>query len=313
LPFLNFQKILVTGGAGFIGSHLVDSLVSDGYQVVVLDDLTSGRLENLNKHLDKKSIIFLKGDIRDKEIVEKSLDGVEAIFHLAAITSVPYSIKHQKLTEEVNVNGTKNLLEVSLQKGVERFVFASSCAVYGRTEILPISEEHPKNPITPYAESKLNAEECCSYFQKTYGLKTTLLRIFNVYGSRMREDRYGGVIAKFLERIRKGKSPIVFGDGEQTRDFIYVMDVVKAMKLTLENQKSVNQNFNVGTGKPTTINRLAHLLLERLGLLEIKPIYKPLREGDIKYSYADIRKAKRLLSFKPDYSIKEGLQTLVDG
>ncbi|MEM3443113.1 MAG: SDR family NAD(P)-dependent oxidoreductase, partial [Candidatus Bathyarchaeia archaeon] len=214
------MKVLVTGGAGFIGSHLVERLLKEDCNVVVLDDLSSGKTENLD--LKNRNLIFLKGGIRDKELVKKALKDVEVVFHLAALVDVPFSVKNPLLVNQVNVCGSLNILEESIKTNVEKFIYASSCAVYGEPQYLPINEEHPTNPLSPYAVSKLAIEKYCQVFNKLYGLKTVSLRLFNVYGPRQEGDSYSGVISRFIRQLRSGKPPIIFGDGSQTRDFVYV-------------------------------------------------------------------------------------------
>jgi len=308
---MSYNRILVTGGAGFIGSHLLDELIKEGFEVTVFDDLSTGRIENIRHHLEKRKIRFIQGDIRSRKDVETALEGVEAVFHLAAITSIPYSVKHPKVTYEVNVEGTRNLLEACLRSSVEKFIFISTCGVYGEPEYLPVDEKHPTNPISPYAESKLKAEEACMKLQEAYGLKTTVFRPFNIYGLRQRNDWYGGVIANFIERLRGGKPPVIYGDGKQTRDFIYVDDAVRAFMTALNNNNAVGKTFNIATGIPTSINQLAQLLIGLLGAEGIKPQHTSPRQGDIKHIYADIEEAKYRLQFEPQVSLKEGLSTLV--
>jgi UDP-glucose 4-epimerase len=308
---LNYEWVLVTGGAGFIGSHLVDMLMEKGYGVIVLDNLSTGKLENIREHLNDPQFRFVRGDIRDRQSVEEAMGGVQAVFHLAAITSVPYSVKHPEITRQVNVEGTRNLLEACLRGGAERFIFVSSCAVYGEPEYLPVDEGHPTRPVSPYAESKLEAENLCREFQERYGLRTTVIRPFNVYGPGMRNDQYGGVIARFIERLRLGKPPVIYGDGEQTRDFVHVEDAVRAMVLALESRKAVGRTFNVATGAPTSINRLAQLLIELLGADGIEAEHRKARAGDVRYSYADIQEARDVLGFEPRISLKEGLSALL--
>ena len=304
---------LVTGGAGFIGSHLVDLLMRKGYGVIVLDNLSTGKLENIREHLNDPQFKFVKGDIRDRQSIEEAIRGVQAVFHLAAITSVPYSVKHPEITRQVNVEGTRKLLEACLRGGAERFIFVSSCAVYGEPEYLPVDEGHPTRPVSPYAESKLEAENLCREFQERYGLRTTVIRPFNVYGPGMRNDQYGGVIARFIERLRLGKPPVIYGDGEQTRDFVHVEDAVRAMVLALESRKAVGRTFNVATGAPTSINRLAQLLIELHGADGIEAKHRKARAGDVRYSYADIQEARDVLGFEPRISLKEGLSALLRG
>ena len=309
---MSYSRVLVTGGAGFIGSHLVDELVKEGFEVTVLDNFSTGRIENIRHHLEKEKIRFIKGDVRDRRDVEEALEGVDAVFHLAAITSVPYSIKHPEITYEVNVNGTKNLLEACLHKDIERLIYLSTCAVYGEPEYLPIDEKHPTNPISPYAWSKLKAEESCMRFYAAHGLEAVVLRPFNVYGSRQRNDYYGGVVARFIEHIRCGEPPVIYGDGTQTRDFIYVDDAVRAFILALNNKNAVGRRFNIATGIPTSINGLVGILVELFGAEGLKPKYVDAIKGDIRHSYADIREAKKHLGFEPRISLREGLSTLIE-
>ena len=303
-------RVLVTGGAGFIGSHLVDRLIKEGFEVTVLDNLSTGKMENLRGHLESGSVRLVKADILDREAVKQALKDAEAVFHLAAITSVPYSIKHPDVTRKVNVEGTRILLDACLDENVERFIYVSSCAVYGEPEYLPIDERHPARPVSPYAESKLEAERLCREFQKAYGLKTTIVRPFNVYGPRMRSGMYGGVIARFIERLRSNKPPIIYGDGTQTRDFVHVWDVVNALMLTLNSQKAIGEIFNVASGVATSIGQLAKLVMELSGVDGLKPLYRPAREGDIKHSCADVGKAKARLGYEPKISLREGVATL---
>jgi UDP-glucose 4-epimerase len=306
-----FNRVLVTGGAGFIGSHLVNVLVKTGYEVVVFDNFSTGRMENVEACLNEANFSIVNGDVRDRGAVNEALKEVEAVFHLAAITSVPYSIKYPRVTREVNVGGTRNLLEACVDNDVERFNFVSTCAVYGEAEYLPIDEKHPTRPVSPYAESKLEAENLCLAFQKKYGLNAVVFRLFNVYGSRMREDQYGTVIIRFIKRLMDGKPPIIYGDGEQTRDFVHAADTVNALMLALNNKAAAGETFNIGFGTPVTVNRLARLLIELFKAEDVKPVYRNKRSGDIRNSYADIHKARDFLGFKPSLNLEEGLSMLL--
>jgi len=301
------MKVLVTGGAGFIGSHVVDRLVLDGHEVVVLDDLSSGNLENIRHHLDEPGFRFVEGDIRHSRTVEKALEGVDAVIHEAAIASVPLSMKNPALTNEVNVLGTLNLLKTSLEVGVKRFVYASSSAVYGTPSKLPISEDALLKPISPYGESKMAAERHCQTFYEVYGLETVRLRYFNVYGPRQTGE-YAGVMIKFLKSIRRDQPPVIFGDGEQTRDFVYIGDVVEATLLALDREGAAGEVFNIGTGEVTTINRLCEIFLELTGKTHLKPIYADAKPGDIRHSQADITKAMKLLGYRPKVSLELGVR-----
>jgi len=302
------MKVLVTGGAGFIGSHLVDKLMLDGHEVVVLDDLSSGSLKNIEHHLDEPGFRFVEGDIRHPRTVEKTLEGVDAVIHEAAIASVPLSMKNPALTNEVNIFGTLNLLEASLRVKVKRFVYASSCAVYGAASELPISEDVPLKPLSPYASSKLAAEERCKVFHENYGLETIRLRYFNVYGPRQAASEYAGVMLKFLERIRRDQPPVIFGDGEQTRDFVYIGDVVEATLLALDREGAAGEVFNIGTGEATTIKKLCEIFLKLTGKTHLKPIYMDVKPGDIRHSQADITKAMKLLGYRPKVSLERGVR-----
>lgn len=307
------MKVLVTGGAGFIGSHLVDGLLARGHSVTVLDDLSSGTMDNLKTHTDNPAFRFIQGDIRDAEAVERALAGVDAVIHEAAMISVPLSIKGPELAHSVNVDGTLALLKASLERGVKRFVYPSSCAIYGEQAELPISENAPPQPLSPYASSKLAAEQNCLTFHERRGLETVCLRYFNVYGPRQTFGEYAGVMMKFLERLRSDQPPIIYGDGEQTRDFIFVGDVAEATLLALERKGVAGEVMNIGTGEATSINKLCEVFLRLVGKSELKPIYEVPRGGDIKHSLADITKAKKILSFKPKISLEEGIKKLLGG
>jgi UDP-glucose 4-epimerase len=304
-------RVLVTGGAGFIGSHMVDRLVNDGYDIRVIDDLSAGRLDNIRGHLSAGRVDFVKGDIRDVSLVRKSVDGVDVVVHFAALTSVPFSVAHPDLVFDVNLVGTLNLIRACVQGGVGRFVFVSSCAVCGDPEVLPVREEHRPNPISPYAESKLLAERYCLGFQDRQLLRSVVLRFFNVYGPRQGMNDYSGVITRFIDRVRQKEPLVIYGDGSQTRDFVNVHDVVEAILASMKSSDSEGEVFNVGSGKPTSINELAKTILELAGVdLEIR--YEKPRAGDIKDSYADISKAKKFLGYEPKISLRDGLRVLLE-
>lgn len=303
------RKTLVTGGAGFIGSHLVDALAARGHAVTVFDNLSTGRLKNIEPHLKKGSAQLVEGDVRNASEVREALTEVETVFHLAAITSVPYSVDNPIVTNEVNAIGTKNLLEASIKFNVKRFVYVSTCAVYGEPRYLPVDENHPIDPKSPYAEFKVSGEKYCQEFRDRYGLKTVTLRLFNVYGVRQIENEYSGVITKFIKNVQEGKPPIICGDGEQTRDFIHVSDVVQALLLSMNVNGALGQTFNIGTGKSVTIKQLCQTILRKLKA-DVKAVYEKPRQGDIKHSYANITKAQTVLGFRPIVSLDEGLEEL---
>lgn len=304
-------RVLVTGGAGFIGSHLIDRLMKEDYKVVVLDNFSAGKIVNVQHHLRSQSFRLVKGDVRNSEDVRKAVRDVDVVFHLAAIVSVSLSIENPLLVNDVNVKGTLNLLEASLKEDIQRFIYVSTCAVYGEARYLPINEEHPIMPLSPYGISKFTAEHYCKIFHQIHGLKTACLRFFNVYGPRQSEGPYSGVITQFISKLRRGKPPIIYGDGEQTRDFVYIDDAVEASMLALECKRCFGEAINIGTGKPTTINELANVLTEFFGQARVKPVYTAPREGDIRNSCADIGKAEKMLGYKPKITMKEGIRMLL--
>lgn len=305
------KRILISGGAGFIGSHLVDLLVSYGHKVRVLDNLSTGNIENINGHIERGTVQFIQGDIQDASLVEKSLEDVEIVVHLAAQTSVPYSIQNPRITFEVNVNGTLNMLRSCANWGIKKLVFASSSAIYGETISLPATETTMPNPISPYAESKLMGENHCFAFSDRRLLASTVLRFFNVYGPRQGLSEYAGVIMRFIENTRQGIPLRIYGDGLQTRDFVYVRDVANSILLSMENNKADNEVFNIGSGQPTRIEELANKVLELTGS-KVGISYMSPRKGDIKHSYADISKAKKLLGYKPDIKLRHGLSLILE-
>jgi len=287
--------------------------MENGFEVVVLDNFSNGILKNLGQHVDQANFRLIKGDIRNRNHVKKALEGVDLVFHLAAIVNVELSIKKPILVNEVNVCGTLILLRESLRSKVKRFIYVSSCAVYGRPVYLPINEEHPTKPLSPYGVSKLASEDYCRIFHEIYGLETVILRVFNVYGPRQATGPYSGVITKFINRLKDGKPPIIYGDGEQTRDFIYVEDVADALLQAAKCKNCAGEVINVGSGEETSINQLLKIVCELLERQEIKPIYAEPRMGEVKRSCADIRKAEKLLGFKPKYSLEEGLRKTIYG
>jgi len=297
------KKILVTGGAGFVGSNLVDKLSPDN-KVVVLDNLFSGLLSNLEKSEDR--ITFVKGDVLDKALVKDIVAEVDYVFHLAAHVGNIRSIKDPNFDMEVNIRGTLNLLEACRNSNIKRLVYSSSGAIFGEAKYLPIDEEHPLNPESPYAVSKLAAEKYCFAFHKVYGVPTTALRYFNVYGPRQDTSEYANAISIFLSRTREGKPLTIFGDGKQTRDFIFVKDVAKANILAATHPSAVGEIFNIATGKENSIKELVDII-KQVSAKEIQVIYADSRAGEVKYSRASIEKAQRLLGYNPETNFKEGL------
>ena len=308
---LDFSEILVTGGAGFIGSHIVDRLLDEGFKVRVLDDLSTGEIKNLAAHQNKKSFQFIEADIRNFSVVKKAVEGVDAVIHEAALVSVTRSVENPLLSHEINLMGTVNLLNACKEAHVKRFVLASSCAVYGNTETLPIHENLEPNPLSPYAAHKLAAEKYAQKFYREDGVETVSLRYFNVYGPRQKYGPYSGVISIIINRFLENKAPIIFGDGSQTRDFVNVKDVVEANMLALSKKESVGEVFNVCTGEAVTINKLTETIQRIMNKTDLEPVHAEPRPGDIKHSYGDITKAERKLGYKPRVWLKQGLSELV--
>lgn len=300
------HRILVTGGAGFIGSHLVGRLsILKNYKVIVIDDLSNGS----EKCLSGLDVTFYRKDVREKKVISKIIrdEKIDTCVHLAAKLSVAESILKPENTFNVNVDGTLALLEACSGK-IKNFIFASSAAVYGHPKVLPLPEDHLLEPLSPYGASKVAGEALVSAYRNSNRIpKTTILRFFNVYGSGQTSS-YAGVITKFLERLSRGQSPIIFGDGSQTRDFIFVDDVVDAILFALSTRDS--GIFNIGTGKPVSINELASKLIKISGFSR-KPIYRRPLTGDISHSYADTRKANNELNFFAKKDIETGLRQLV--
>lgn len=302
---LNFKHVLVTGGAGFIGSHLVEALVAEGCDVRVIDDLSTGRMTNLSAV--KNKITFYRGDILDPSLLEDAISGCEAVFHLAAVVSVPWTVDHPVDSAMINEIGTLHTLEASRRQGVRRFVSASSCAVYGDSRQNPKRETMVPNPLSPYAVQKLAGEHYVRIFSELHGLDAIALRYFNVYGPRQDPSSpYSGVISIFINRALSGNQPVIYGDGYQSRDFIYVKDVVRANLLAATVNTAGRRTFNVGTGTSTHINGLWKEI-QKLSGSETVPVYEPLRPGEIRESVADTGLAVSRLGFQTVFQLTEGL------
>ncbi|WP_424355962.1 SDR family oxidoreductase [Methanobacterium sp. MBAC-LM] len=300
------KKVVVTGGLGFIGSHLVEKLSEDNL-VVIIDDQSTGNIENI-KHFNISKIDTTLGDITSINL-EEIFDGADYVFHEAAVTSVQKSVDDPFISNKVNITGTLKVLEAAKNTNVKKVVLASSSAVYGDTESLPLSEDDPVNPLSPYAVGKTTGELYCNVFSEIYGLPTISLRYFNVFGPRQDpKSQYAAVIPIFIDKILKNESPIIYGDGEQSRDFVSVKNVVAANIMAAESK--LTGAFNIGLGKSTTINQLFSMIKEIIGI-DIQPIYEKERPGDIKYSLADISKAKSL-GYDPKADFKEELKETVE-
>lgn len=300
------MRYLVTGGAGFIGSNTVDELVRRGCSVVVLDDLSTGKEENLTDVRNK--ITFIKGSITDLEVVRKAVHEADYVLHLAARTSVPRSVKDPLETNRVNIDGTLNVLVAARDAKVKRVVFAASSSAYGETPTLPKVESMQPAPISPYGVTKLVGEVYLQVFGRCYGLENVALRYFNVFGPRQDPSSpYSGVLSKFCTAFLEETQPVIFGDGEQSRDFTFVENAVQATLLACEAPSASGRLFNVGTGVRFTLNQTVELL-GKLSGKPLEPKYEPVREGDIRDSLADISLAKEMLGYEPQVAFEDGLR-----
>jgi UDP-glucose 4-epimerase len=299
------RRILVTGGAGFIGSHIVEALLEKGDSVHVIDDLSMGKRENVPREAR-----FYEGDILDAPLVEQALEGVDGVVHLAARVAIRDSVAHFYEDAQTNLMGTLQVLHRACKKKVKKFVFASSMAVYGDSPLpTPVSETSAQDPISPYGLSKLAAEKYVGLLAGQFDLPTVCLRYFNVFGPRQTFTPYVGVITIFIRALQKGQPPDIFGDGDQQRDFVYVGDIVKATLLALESDVS-GEVFNVGTGRGTSVKEVARLLTQKLrpGL---EPRFRPPQPGEIRHSIADISKIRRMLGFQPEGSLAEKIDEVI--
>lgn len=297
---------LVTGGAGFIGSHIVDGLLRKGAKVRVVDDLSTGYEANIAH--SRSHIQFIKGDLADPAICREAVEGVDYVLHQAAIPSVPRSIDDPQATNRANVTATLNLAVASSQAKVKRLIFASSCAIYGDARSLPIAESAQEQPMSPYALSKLMGEQYLDMCRRVYGLAAVSLRYFNVFGPRQDPGSpYSGVISRFLSAVLSGRRPVVFGDGDQTRDFVYVENVVHANLLACHAEGAPGQVINIGTGNSASLLDVLRTLSEITGS-RIDPQYDPPRTGDIRHSCAAIDRARSLLGYEVQVSFAEGLR-----
>jgi nucleoside-diphosphate-sugar epimerase len=302
---LNFKSALVTGGAGFIGSHLVEALVAAGCNVAVIDNLSTGRLSNLAAVRDR--IAFYQGDLRDSRLLKQAAAGCEVLFHLAAIVSVPWTMENPVDSAAVNEMGTLQVLEAARRHHVRRFIGASSCAVYGDGSSNPKQEDMLPKPLSPYALQKLVGEQYARLYSELYGLETLFLRYFNVYGPRQDPSSpYSGVISIFMNRAIAGEPPVIYGDGKQYRDFVFVKDVVQANLLAAAAKPAGGHVFNIGTGEFIRIRELWQVIRKMAGTTA-EPVFRPQRPGEILESLADIERARCELGFTPAHSLENGL------
>ncbi len=303
------MKYIVTGGAGFIGSHIVEELARQKHEIVIVDNLFSGKLENIQPFLKKGKVTFVQGSVTDLAVLKKIFEGADGVFHEGAIASVPRSIANPLATNEANVTGTLNVLVAARDCGVRKVLFASSSSVYGNTPVLPKREDMTPNPLSPYAVSKLIGEHYLKVFSEVYGLETLSLRYFNVFGPRQDpKSEYAAVIPKFITKILNHESPIIYGDGGQTRDFTYIKDVVQANIRAMESD--AEGVFNVAYCKRIDLNELASLIMEIIGIT-VPLLYEPPRNGDVRDSLADIRRAQEIFGYTPEYTVKTGLEETI--
>ncbi len=317
---LENKKVLVTGGAGFIGSNLIEKLLSQSNEVVCLDNFSTGKRTNIEPFLEHQNFTLIEGDIRNREDCDKAVDGCDVVLHQAALGSVPRSINDPKTSNDVNISGFVNILLAARDAGIKRIVYAASSSTYGDSKSLPKIEDVIGNPLSPYAITKYVNELYANVFAKLYDLELIGLRYFNVFG--MRQDpngAYAAVIPKFVKALIKKESPTINGDGTFSRDFTFIDNVVQANQLAaiVENKEAVNTVYNIAFGERTTLNELIDYLKEFMSpydnlIKDVKINYGPERAGDVPHSLASIDKAKSLLGYDPEYSVKEGLKEAID-
>jgi len=305
------MKILITGGAGFIGSYLCEKYTKEEHTVLCVDNFLSGNLLNVRHLLDYRNFKLIKGDVRDFDLLERIIRDVDVVFHLAAQIHVDRSYVEPRLTYEINVMGTQNILELARIYDVKKLIHTSTSEVYGSAQYVPIDEKHPLDAPHPYGASKIAADRMCNAYVQTYGMNISIPRFFNIFGPRQRDIGYGGVISIFTRRVLNNIPPIIYGDGRQTRDYTYIEDAIRAFDLVL-NHESRLEPINIGSGKEVSIIDLADMIIDLCGKKEeIKPVHVESRIGEVKQLIADARKAKEVLGWKPKYDLKEGLKAFI--
>jgi len=306
------SHVLVTGGAGFIGSNLTEALLKMGHQVWVLDNLSTGKRENLVFDEAYPFLEMIEGDICDLTTCQKAMEGIEYVFHQAALPSVQRSVEDPLTSHTVNTGGTLNLLIAAKDAGVRRVIYAASSSAYGDTPTLPKKEEMVPNPLSPYALQKLIGEEYCRLFFQLYGLETISLRYFNIFGPKQDPNSiYSAVIPKFIDALVSGHSPVIFGDGEQSRDFTYIDNVVHANLLAMNAERTQGEVVNVACGRRVSLNQLVKILQDIIGS-HVSSHYEEPRKGDVRHSLADIKRVKTILNYDPRVGIEEGLRKTVE-
>lgn len=304
------KRLVVTGGAGFIGSNIVDRLVAEDNEVVVIDNLLTSKANNLKDVMS--GIKFVNGDIQDLDLLAREFEGIDYVLHQAALASVPRSIENPIASNQNNIDGTLNVLVAARDAGVKRVVYAASSSAYGNTPTLPKHEGMAPDPLSPYAITKLVGEQYCKVFYDIYGMETVALRYFNVFGPRQDPNsQYAAVIPKFITAMLNDERPVIFGDGEQSRDFTYVQNNVDANLLACTAANAAGRMFNIACGERITLNQLVEVLNDILGK-DIEPLYEEERAGDVKHSLADITLARDVLDYEPEYGFREGLVKTVE-
>jgi UDP-glucose 4-epimerase len=305
------MRMLITGGAGFIGSYLCEKYTREGHTVLCLDNFLSGNLLNVRHLLDYRNFKLIEGDIRDFDLLERISRDLDVIFHLAAQIHVDRSYVEPRLTYEINVMGTQNVLEMARIFDVKKVIHTSTSEVYGSAQYVPIDEKHPLDAPHPYGASKIAADRMCHAYVTTYGMDISIPRFFNIFGPRQRDIGYGGVISIFTRRVLNNMAPVIYGDGRQTRDYTYVQDAVRAFDLILNHESRLDPT-NIGTGKEVSIIDLANMIIELCDKKgKIKPVNVEPRIGEVKKLIADATKAKKTLKWEPKYNLRDGLKAFI--
>lgn len=307
------ENILITGGAGFIGSHLAEKLVKEGHKVKVIDDFSNSTVNNIRGLLNYPNFKLIKGDIRDYSLIKEISNNIDTIYHLAAQIHVDKSITESRSTQEINYFGTLNMLEAMREHDIEKFIFASSSEVYGSAQYSPMDEKHPLDAQSPYAASKAGADRLCYSYFKTYGMDITVVRNFNTYGPKQKDGGYGSAISIFIRRVLNNQPPIIYGDGTQSRDYMYIKDAITAYTLVKENKKKLaGEVINFGTGKDHTILDISNRIIKLCGKDNLKPVHIEQRPGEVQKLCADTKKVRSLLGFKPEYDLEKGLKEYIN-
>jgi len=307
------MKILITGGAGFLGSHLCEKYVNEGHTVICLDNFSNGNLGNIRTLLSNRKFKLVNGDIRDFDLLEKIISAeVDVLIHLAAQIHVDRSVIEPRETYETNVLGTLNILELARRYDIEKVIYASTSEIYGSAQYVPMDEKHPLEPMHPYGASKLAADRMCHVYIQTYGANICIVRLFNTFGPRQRDTGYGGAISIFAKRVMNDRPPVIYGDGKQSRDYVYVEDAIRAYDLIMKSKKTIREPINFGTGKDIKILDLANKIIELFGKKgKLKPVHVAPRPGEVRRLVANNKRAEEVLGWKPRFTLKKGLQIFV--